>query len=238
MSLVLHKTERVMPTEPVAQWLSAILCPAILAAGFNNPPPLELRPTGMSGGWCQARESAPDGRVAISKRLVFWKRESIISMYLHEAAHRLMDADEVATHGPEFFALNLILHSRCQSLFSAEAAQKVDFYDLQDQPAELVNEPSWRGIVIAWALPKAEQIVTAHGDKTAEELVPIVLKSWAEFIVQRAKSAQQAAQRARQDVAQAEEITALKSDRNFWRYTSIFCMFFSFWLISQLFKGG
>ena len=222
----------------MAQWLSAILNPAIKAVNFSQPPPLELRPTGTVGGWCQALESAPDGRVAISKKLVFWSNEGIISTYLHEAAHRLMCGHEMAVHGAEFFLLDLILHLRCQSLFAAEVVQKLDFYDLQDQPAELANEPAWRGIVTAWALPKAEQIVTAHGDKTAEEIVPIVLKSWAEFTVQRAKSVQQAAQRARQIVAQSEEINALKSDRNFWKYTSIFCMFFSFWLISQLFKGG
>ena len=238
MSLVLHKTERVKHTEPVAQWLSAILSPAIQAANFSRPPPVELRPTGRWGGWCDGKDYAADGRVAISNRVFFWKRESILSVYLHESAHRMLDGQEVASHGPEFFLLNLVLLARCASLFAAEAAQKLSFYDLQDCPAELENEPTWRGIVTTWALPKAEQIVTLHGDKTAEELVPIVLKSWAEFTVQRARSAQKAAQRARQIVAQGEEIIALKSDRNFWRYTSIFCMFFSFWLISQLFKGG
>ena len=237
MSLVLHKTERVSATEPVAQWLSAILNPAILAAGFSSPPPLEIRPTGVVGGWCHQKSHAPDGRVSISKKLIFWNKESIICTYLHESAHRLSDGQEVA-HGPEFFLLNLVLHARCASLFAAEAAQKLSFYDLQDCPDVLANEPGWRGIVVSWALPKAEQIVRENADKTAEEIVPIVIAAWAEFLVQRAKSAQQVAQRARQIVAQAEEIIALKSDRNFWRVTSIFLMFFVFWLISQLFKGG
>ena len=225
-------------TDPVAQWLGSILNPAIAEARFSRPPPVELRPTGTVGGWCQGEEYAPDRRIAITKKIIFWNKESIISMFLHEAAHRLLDTSDVANHGPEFFLLDLILHARCASLFAAEAAQKVDFYDLQDQPEELANEPSWRGIVVGWALPKAEQIVRENADKTAEELVPIVIAAWAEFHVVRAKSAEQAAQRARQIVAQGEEIIALKSDRNFWRIATIFLMFFSFWLISQLFKGG
>ena len=237
MSLLLHKTERMSATEPVAQWLGSVLNPAIQAANFSHPPPVELRPTGTVGGWCAGREYAPDRRIAITKKIIFWNKESIISTYLHEAAHRLLDTSEVANHGAEFFLLDLILHLRCQSLFSADAVQKVDFYDLQDCPTELENEPAWRGIVTAWALPKAEQIIAAHGDKTAEELVPIVLKSWAEFLVVRRKSAQQAAQRAQQIVSQAEQIKSLKSDRNFWGFLSLLLFIFAAGLSAKLLEG-
>ena len=241
MSLVLHKTERVEPTEPVAQWLSTLLNPVIQAAKFSRPPPLELRPTGQWGGWCEPRSFAADGRIIISNRVSFWKSESIISVYLHECAHRLLDACEVAAHGPEFFLLDLVLHLRCASFFVAEAAQKLSFYDLQDQPAELANEPAWRGIVIGWALPKADQIVADHGDKSAEEIVPIVLASWDEFLVQRAKSAALAEKKERQLVSQAtqiqgrkEEITALKSDRNFWMVGTAVLIFFTVFLLAKL----
>ena len=178
--IAVHQTR---PAGRAGQWLQYILQPVVEACGFDNPPPLEVRPTGGWGGWCYPEGYAPDGRVCVSSQIVLWRKEHIISVYLHESSHRLLARwpDEFASHGPIFFTLNSLLLARCKSFFQAQHEfAEMGFYDLQDRPAELVNFPNWREMCLRFA----RETFTELGRKqcSAEHLAAEVVAAWPRFV--------------------------------------------------------
>lgn len=201
---------------PLAGWLQSLLQPVVEACCFERGLPIEVRSTGEWAGWCSDRQSAPDRRIAMSNRICFWTAENIVSVYLHEAAHRFLNAREVAAvaaHGPEFFCLNATLLLRCAALFRLDPIFKLDFYDMQDCPAGLENEPGWRGIVLNWALPVAAELAATN--TSAEALANEVCARWEAYIQEREKSRIQAAQQViagrKFAAAQKEKIESLQS---------------------------
>lgn len=132
----------VFVTERAAQphWLARLLGPVVEACLFESQLPVELRPTGSWGGWCQSKNEAPDGRVCVSRLLEYRPAESIVSTYLHEACHRVLEPHDVATHGAEFAALLDVLYLR--SIFATNAPHWrpagvgpfLSLYDFQDAP--------------------------------------------------------------------------------------------------------
>lgn len=129
-------------TQKAAQphWVAGLLGPVAEACRFESVLPVELRSTGNWGGWCQSRNEAPDGRVCVSRLLEYRPVESIVSTYLHEACHRVLEPHDVATHGAEFAALLEVLYLR--SIFATNAPQWrpagvgpfLSLYDFQDAP--------------------------------------------------------------------------------------------------------
>lgn len=205
---------------PLAGWLQLVLQPVVEACRFERaPPPVQIGQTGEWAGLCHASTFSPDRRVVISSKVAFWSSESIAAVYLHEATHRLLEDREIAAHGPEFFCLNAILLLRSASCFRLDPIFKLDFYDLQDAPAELENEPGWRGIVLNWALPAAAEL--AATDASAEALANEVFARWEAYIQEREKSRVQAAQQvlaARKFAAvQQEKIDRVQSSIWMWR---------------------
>lgn len=129
-------------TQRAAQphWLAGLLGPVAEACRFESVLPVELRPTGSWGGWCQSRNEAPDGRVCVSRLLEYRPVESIVSTYLHEACHRVLEPHDVATHGAEFAALLELLYLRSISATNAPRWRPsgvgpfLSIYDFQDAP--------------------------------------------------------------------------------------------------------
>ena len=197
---------------PLAGWLQRVLQPVVEAARFKRAVPVEVRPTGAWSGWCAGLDGAPDGRVSLSNRITFFTPEKIVSVYLHEAAHRFLECREVPTHGAEFFCLNAILLTRSAAFFRLDPLFRLDFYDLQDRPGDLV-EPNWRGVILGWALPLAAEL--AATDASPEALADIVCERWQDFLQNRETLRVQAAQQvlaARKNAAaQKEQIEALQS---------------------------
>lgn len=202
-----------------AAWVARVVSPVVLACRFDKPPPVELRPTGRAGGYCQLRSVAPDGRVAISKQVCFWSDSDFADVYIHEAAHRLLSGREVLGHGPEFFALNLALLTRAQSSFSRDVVELMSLYDCRDCPDELEKEPGWRSIVLDWSLPVAAELAAA--DSSAELLADAVCKRWQDFLQDRETTRVQAAQKVvaarKYAAAQAKKIESLQSSMFFAR---------------------
>lgn len=205
-----------------AHWLQRLLQPVLEAARFNRAVPVEVRQTGAWSGWCAGRDGAPDGRVSLTNRITFFTPENIVSVYLHESAHRFLERLEVASHGAEFFCLNAILLLRSAAFFRLDSLLQLDLYDLQDAPAELDNEPGWRGVVLNWALPVAAEL--AATDTSAEQLADMVCERWQQFLQEREHSRVLAAQQilvARKKTAAAElQIEDLKSSVWMWRALS------------------
>ncbi len=167
-----------LPAPPAtAAWLRARLDPVVEVCRFARPIPLEIRPTGKWGGWCGGANSYADGRVCISSAVVFWSRDRLLEAYLHEAGHRLLDGREVASHGPEFFAMTAILYTRANQFFEGEALHFLSLYDLHDVPE------AGKGHALNWALALAKEL--APIDRSAEELASVVCLAWAQKVKER-----------------------------------------------------
>lgn len=195
-----------------AAWLRARLQPVILACKFEKPIPIEIRPTGVWGGWCAAPDSAPDRRVCVSSKVVFWTRERLTTVFLHECGHRLLAGREVANHGPEFFALIAILYTRANQFFDGEAIHFLKLYDFQD-----VVE-NHRGEVLDWALKVAEKL--AATDKTAEELASEVCQLWLQYVKNKEINELKKAAQVRAQTNLKQEVLQNKSKLFLWRATS------------------
>ena len=177
--IAIHHTR---PAGAAGRWLQKILEPVAEACRFDNPPPIEIRPTGDWRGWCEPTSYAADGRICLSNRIIFWSKQSIISIYLHESAHRLLACyPDVWNHGPVFFALNSLLVSRSRSFFDLDHQfPQMSFYDLQDRPPEFVNFQNWQEMCLRFA----RETLTILGQKqcSAEQLAAEAVAAWPKFV--------------------------------------------------------
>jgi hypothetical protein len=198
------KVFKTAPAPVMAHWLAGILDKVIAAARLPSYP-IEIRPTGHWSAWAAERESAPDGRLSISTKIAFWKAETIASVYLHESAHRLLEAQNVPSHGAEFLCLNAILLIRAADHFHRNPLEKLSLYDFADKPLELESSEFWQGEVLSWALKTAHEL--AATETPAIELAAVVCDRWQQHITVAQKARQKAVFAAQR---QAEERQALK----------------------------
>lgn len=203
-----------------AQWLQKLLEPLAAACKMQQAPPLEIRPTGGAGGWADSAKLAPDRRVCISSKIVFYHAEAIKYVYLHESSHRLLEGREIDHHGPEFFCLLAILLARSSTFFAASSWDKLDLYDLQDRPEALDDaDESWRGTVLNWSLTTAADL--ASGDAAAEAMADVVCARWQSFLVERKVEQAAAAKAAAGAIARGKllivQVADLKNSRVLWR---------------------
>lgn len=198
------KVFKTAPAPLMAQWLSGILDKVIEASKLPSFP-VEVRPTGRWNAWAAEPEAASDGRLCISSKIIFWQAETISATYLHEATHRLLDAQAVPAHGAEFLCLNAILLIRAADHFDRSPLEKLSLYDMADKPEELENSEFWQGEVLNWALSIAHQL--APTETPAVELAADVCNRWQQHILDGQKARQKAAFAAQRH---SEERQALK----------------------------
>lgn len=206
--LVVYKTA---PAPVMAQWLSGILDQVIAAAKLPSFP-VEIRPTGRFCAWVEDGDHAPDGRLCLSTKIAFWEAERIATVYLHEAAHRLLECQNVPAHGAEFLCLNAILLIRAADHFHRNPLEKLTLYDFNDKPVELDSE-FWQGEVLSWALSTAHEL--APTETPAVELAATVCDRWQQHITDQAKARQKAVFALQR---QAEERQALKDSGSLFRW--------------------
>ncbi len=202
--LVVHQTR---PAEPLAAgWLRRIAGPAISACLFTGPvPPVELRPTTLAGFACKNEQ---DRRVFLNSRCRFWNPGSVVSLMLHEMAHRLVMEHEKSTgrsfeaHGPEFFLTVMVLYRRVDTALDGTYAlvDRLALYDFQDRPPGLqhLERPAWAAEVLGWALQHFESI--ASSSASAESIPKLAADLWS------AHAARKNAQRAEETARQGEVI--------------------------------
>lgn len=168
-----------------SQWLLNILNPLIHKCKMPAIP-CEIRPIDSSGA-CDCDQI--DGRIFLSKRIVFWSKASVARIYLHECAHRLLEAERVEAHGVEFFTLLLVLHTRARSHFvnlGAEASplSNLDFYDCADKSrvwqAFNIEPYDWWSTQVQWAIDNAPALAESNFD--AAELAKKIPAQWRENI--------------------------------------------------------
>lgn len=207
--LAVYKTA---PAPIMARWLSGILDKVIEAAKLPSLP-VEVRPTGRFCAWVQDREYAPDGRLCMSSKIIFWRAESIAATYLHESAHRLLECQEVPAHGAEFLCLNAILLIRAADHFDRPSIEKLSLYDFADKPSELESTEFWQGEVLNWALSTAHEL--AATEAPAVELAAVVCSRWQQHIIDGQKTRQKAVFAVHRA---AEERQALKDSVSLFRW--------------------
>ena len=234
--LVVHVTQRAAPAQ--GAWLVQLLGPVATACRFSVPPPVEIRPTGDWGGWCARKDHALDGRVAVSSKFVFWSKESVVDVVLHEWTHRVLQDLKIFGHPAEFFCLNAVFLIRASQFFDGDPLLRLSVYDMQDQPEDLAAELNWRGLIIDWALPVAAEL--ASTDATAEDLAKVVCKRWSKFVADRQASIQRAqtvAVNAAQEAnRQAVQLRSVLDSRSLWRAMALigWLSFLVFaWLVTE-----
>lgn len=168
---------------PAPAWLASALDDAIAACRFKAAPPVELRPTGHWLGWCLPTGMAPDRRISISGRAHFWRRHELVEVYVHEAAHRLIDHGR---HDPTFFCLNHALLLRVDAAGSSRGALASttgsDLYDISDLPEGLSTDPDGGlGRSLSWAVVTARELAVSELD--AEDLAIEVMKRFERWMV-------------------------------------------------------
>jgi hypothetical protein len=168
-----------------SQWLLNILNP--LSHVCKIPAiPCEIRPIDSSGA-CDFNQI--DGRIFLSKRIVFWSKSSVARIYLHECVHRLLEAERVEAHGVEFFTLLLVLHTRARSHFVNLGAEStplsnLDFYDCADKSriwqAFNIQPDDWWSAQVQWAIDNAPSLAESSFD--AAELAKKIPAQWRENV--------------------------------------------------------
>jgi len=209
------KVFKTAPAPVMAQWLGSILDRVIAAAKLPSYP-IEVRPTGRLSAWTEAHDFAPDGRLCMSSKVIFWQAESIAATYLHESSHRLLDGQEVPAHGAEFFCINAILLLRAADHFDRNSLEKLSLYDFADQPEELENVEFWQGEVLDWALKTAQEL--AATETPAAALAAVVCARWQLHITESHKARQKAVFAVQR---QAEERQSLKNSVSLFRWLAV-----------------
>ncbi len=171
-----------------ATWLRSLIQPAAQIARLD-PFPVEIRPMGKWSGWAQHPDDAPDFRVCISTRIYFFKRSQILSVYLHECAHQLLNhADPQVYHGHDaaFFALNYLLLARLDActdtglpVRSSTWVSTMSLYDLSDPPEHLAGQADWQTMAMAWSMATARELHTSeHDAHECARLIAGRYKAW------------------------------------------------------------
>lgn len=203
--------------DQLAGWLRNLLAPTVAACRIQNPPPIELRPTGKWAGWADSLELAPDGRVAISSRVSFYRKENQLKVILHEWSHRFTPA---SGHDAIFFATQMVLFLRADAagLTIHPLALKADLYDIQDFPGELAHEPDGGlGRSITWAMLTARELAdTNRSAEDAAKEIEVRYERWVKTLA--AEPAQRQAAAARVQRLQAELVAALAAKRELSRW--------------------
>lgn len=220
---------QVQPAPPaIAGWLQRHFAPVIKACRFERPaPPIELRPTGEWGGWAWNGTTAPDGRVAISNRIVLYSQAGITRIVVHEWAHQLAQGH---AHDAAFFAVNLLLLKRIEAASSARTTAtdltlKMSFYDLQDLPEGLEGESdAGLGAALSWAVLQADEL--AQADLSAEAAAQEISERYEAWLAQleAAPAKQEAAAKKQRQLVLAHksaqcELAALRAklrERTWW----------------------
>lgn len=169
-----------------SEWLNNVLAPAVEACRFDKVPGARIVP--LSG--VRTRYSGLVERfnyewgVSLSISVGFWRRETIIHIYLHECAHLLLINEErrrevfAANHGPAFFLTNLVLCARVDSLakLPRNFIRLMTLYDYEDCPLEKWPPAAWRSAVIEFAFSHYAHL--AESDLSAEAVAREAWNLW------------------------------------------------------------
>lgn len=215
---------------PVSGWLSSLLVPVLLT--LRAPwLPVEIRPCGAWAGWSPGgRRANPARRISISSKVVFWSPVSVVSVFVHELAHHLLDELEpdsaAGLHGHDacFFALQMAFFLKLDlaEYLKTERVSgwfcQADFYDLQDPPLPLAEQLRgvWLPVALGWAIKTAHELAAL--DVGAIELARIADdRYWIWMTELEAEPARIEAERLAADKVQAQrraELDGLTADRH------------------------
>ena len=216
------KVYQVAPAPPpTAAWLGELLRVPIAAARFKSPPPVEVRPTGVWGGWSAPRTSALDGRIALSNRIVMWTPRGIIASYLHESCHSLLHGVDEDHHGHDaaFFSLlaTLLTLADRATNHAHDLVETLDLYEIRDRPKAFANDPD-RGVgpCLTWSMIQSNEL--ADTDLSAEALAQEIVRRYRAWLVElsgKPKQIQIGAERAEREARRQIALSEKLRDRLF-----------------------
>lgn len=198
-----------------SQWLNTMLAPSVDACRFERVPGVRIAPlsgprTRFSG--CVDRWNY-EWAVQLSISVGFWRKEEIISVYIHECAHLMVINEERArgvytlAHGPVFFLTNLVLCARVDSAckLPRNLVRLVSLYDFQDSPLESWPEAEWRSSVVHFAFKNCARL--ADSELSAES---IAREAWHLWEIER----KSLLAKEQSKIAETKEKTAILNERD------------------------
>lgn len=196
----------VTPPPALSEAVSPDLFARVRMTGI--PVLLKRRPQGPRSfkwmGFCDEAAFTEQGEVVLDERCVEraeWepRADLIASLYLHEAAHRLMPG---SGHNAAFFALVLVMYLRAGTVSNIPLWQRATLYDFRD---EAENAPR----AFAWAWRTANEL--APTERTAEQCGEVIAQRYTEWCAwlsgteERKRAAQEAAQAVEQRVKETPD---------------------------------
>lgn len=176
----------VQADECKTQWLNTMLATAVESSRFERVPGVRITPlsgprTRFSG--CVDRWNY-EWAVQLSISVGFWRKEDIISTYIHECAHLVVINEERArgtytlAHGPVFFLTNLVLCTRVDAAANLprNLVRLIGLYDFQDSPIENWPVDEWRSSVVQFAFKNCARL--ANSDLSAEAVAREAWNLW------------------------------------------------------------
>jgi len=176
----------VQADECKSQWLNTMLATAVESSRFERVPGVRIAPlsgprTRFSG--CVDRWNY-EWAVKLSISVGFWRKEEIISVYIHECAHLMVINEERArgvytlAHGPVFFLTNLVLCARVDAACNLPRSlvRLIGLYDFQDSPLESWPEAEWRSSVVHFAFKNYARL--ADSELSAESVAREAWNLW------------------------------------------------------------
>lgn len=165
MSTPVLVKELALVDQAKSQWLNNILAPAVEKCRFERVPGVKLIPlVGKNGALAgHVPRLNYDWTVELSISSGFWRKSSILHVYIHECAHLCVFHEERRrgeyeyVHGPVFFLVNLVLAIR-----AGQSLDSLSFYDFQNCPFDGWEEWDWRSVVVAFALRHGQRLADSE----------------------------------------------------------------------------
>lgn len=159
--------------EPPPVLAEALTAEFLAPLRIENLPPLRLAKLEEWAGYCPSTKASEVGEVVVSTAPrpagdIEWFR----MIYLHEITHKFLSIyseDEIGgSHGPAFFALELLFFSRASG--QQQWTWWADLYDLQDAWG---NNDYTPGQALDWAWQQAQELAPADisAEASAQEIV-------------------------------------------------------------------
>lgn len=182
----------------VAEWLNNLILPALKAMKAEGRP-VELRPTGEWAGWAVPRgDSNPDGRLALSSKVVFLERGELLWIFVHELSHSILQQIEPEfdhDHDACFHCLNLVFLTRLDGVryLSKDQANRTFWREMLS--GYCISTPThywrtdpihvWQPRAIAWSMAVANEL--AESDLNGEHLAIEICKRYRAWVLELAE---------------------------------------------------
>jgi hypothetical protein len=149
--------------------------------------------------------------VSISSRARLWSSDGLVSIYIHECAHRFLQGHGHEGHDTAFAALlmALLMRTDAAGLTDDAVSWSMDLYCLAYLPVELADTAdSGLGRCMSWALLTARELTVTELD--AEDMADQIVQRLGKWLAELATEPRRLALQVQQVARQKEVVASLR----------------------------